>query len=106
VVAVDPRRFNNAFRFDRGQAQPAAVTALGKALDADGAELDCVCRELEFHQPVPAGLMARVISRCAQQCGGNPTAIWRRDLVTVVSVERTEPQVSRAQRCIGYRHSM
>ena len=43
-----------------------------------------VGRRLEFHQAVPTGFLAVVLSRCAAMCGAN-TTIWRDALLTSVT---------------------
>ena len=49
----------------------------------DHVRTDFVGRRYDFHQPLPSGLLAIVISRCATLCDER-TSIWRRDLVTVM----------------------
>jgi hypothetical protein len=51
----------------------------------DRTKTDRVGRRYDFHQPLPAGLLAIVISRCAALCDSR-TSIWRRDLVTVMQI--------------------
>jgi len=75
-------------------AQPPALTELAQLLDAEGAAVDSASRQLEFHQQLPTGLMGLLINRCAARlCRGNPTSIWRRDLLTIVPAPRSEAMV-------------
>ena len=60
-----------------------ALAQLAAALDADPAGTDSVQRRFEFHQPLPPGFLAVVLSRCAKQCT-EATSVWRRDLLTAV----------------------
>ena len=60
-----------------------ALAELAAALDADPAGTDSVQRHFEFHQPLPPGFLAVVLSRCAKQCT-EATSVWRRDLLTAV----------------------
>ena len=66
--------------------QHPALAALAATLDCTGT--DYVGRRWDFHQPLPPGLFALVLSRCAAPplCT-EQTAIWRRDLFTVKEVE-------------------
>ena len=66
--------------------QHPALAALAATLDCTGT--DYVGRRWDFHQPLPPGLFALVLSRCAAPplCT-EETAIWRRDLFTVKEVE-------------------
>jgi hypothetical protein len=61
--------------------QHPALVALAKTLDS--VATDYVGRRWDFHQPLPPGLFALVLSRCAALCT-EQTAIWRRDLFTVM----------------------
>jgi hypothetical protein len=66
--------------------QHAALAELHQSLEAAGvASVDCVGRRYEFHQPLPAGFLAIVISRCARLCS-EQTSVWRRDLIAVMGV--------------------
>jgi len=49
----------------------------------DRVDTDYVGRRYDFHQPLPAGLLAIVISRCAALCDER-TSVWRRDLITIM----------------------
>ena len=62
-------------------AQHEALAQFDKALSAGA--VDEVGRRFEFHQPLPAGLMAVAISRCAALCSAE-TSIWRQALSTMV----------------------
>ena len=46
-------------------------------------------RRFDFHQPLPPGLFAIVISRCASVCDER-TSIWRRDLITIMRASPTD----------------
>ena len=74
----------------RGNKQ---LAAFARELDADGAAGEEVVRTWRLCLPVPPGLMAVVISRCVDECGDNPTSVWRRDLVTIAHVARAAPRV-------------
>ena len=60
-----------------------ALAEMAAALDAAPAGTDSVQRHFEFHQPLPPGFLAVVLSRCAKQCT-EATSVWRRDLLTAV----------------------
>ena len=60
-----------------------ALAELAAALDADPAGTDSVQRHFEFHQPLPPGFLAVVLSRCAKQCT-EATSVWRRELLTAL----------------------
>eukprot|EP01043_Picozoa_sp_COSAG02_P077816 COSAG02_NODE_17224_length_1020_cov_1.070575_1_plen_290_part_10 len=64
-----------------GQTRLRKLAELAATLDH--VRTDFVGRRYDFHQPLPAGLLAIVISRCATLCDER-TSIWRRDLVTVM----------------------
>ena len=73
----------------------AAFAKLAKTLDS--VETDYVGRRWDFHQPLPPGLFALVLSRCAALCT-EQTAIWRRDLFTVMETSGAPPmEVQRRQ---------
>ena len=59
------------------------------SVDIDESEVeedgDEVARLHEFHQPLPSGLIAVMISRCAKACGPK-TQIWRQALHTTLTV--------------------
>ena len=55
----------------------------------DRTKTDRVGLRYDFHQPLPAGLLAIVISRCAALCDSR-TSIWRRDLVTVMQATHVQ----------------
>lgn len=59
------------------------LARLARSLAAAEASVDFVGRRFDFHQPVPPGLLALAISRCARQCSG-ARAVWQQDLVTLV----------------------
>jgi hypothetical protein len=64
-----------------------SLAALAGELDAAGPDaVDVVRRAFEFHQPLPPGFLAVVLSRCAKRCGDD-TAVWRHDLVTLTRVD-------------------
>ena len=66
--------------------QDKALTELGKRLDEAVPPPDTVTRRFDFHQPLPAGLLAITLSRCAQLCS-KQTTIWRSDLVTMMPMD-------------------
>eukprot|EP01050_Picozoa_sp_SAG11_P000376 SAG11_NODE_11_length_27870_cov_16.327428_3_plen_1940_part_00 len=49
--------------------------------DDDGGSGDEVARLHEFHQPLPSGMVAVMISRCAKACGPD-TEVWRQAIRT------------------------
>ena len=55
----------------------------------DRVETDFVGRRYDFHQSLPAGLLAIVISRCAAVCDER-TSIWRRDLITIMQTTQAQ----------------
>ena len=59
------------------------------AATLDHVRTDFVGRRYDFHQPLPAGLLAIVISRCASLCGER-TSIWRRDLITIMQATHVQ----------------
>jgi hypothetical protein len=66
--------------------QHEAITSLAKSFkhaEDAGDGVDSVVRRYEFHQPLPAGLLAVALSRCIAYCGAK-TTMWRRDLVTIM----------------------
>ena len=63
-------------------AQHEAVTQFANMLSTTG--VDEVGRGYEFHQPLPAGLMAVAISGCARLCG-NQTSVWRQAISTIMT---------------------
>jgi hypothetical protein len=79
--------------------QHPALAALAKALD--DVESDYVGRRWDFHQPLPPGLFALILSRCAALCT-EKTAIWRRDLFTVVEASGVPMEVSIQQQGLSY----
>ena len=81
-------------------AHPANAT-LGR-VTLDGVDTDNVGRRWDFHQPLPPGLFALVLSRCAALCT-EQTAIWRRDLFTVLQGASGVPmEVSMRQQGLSY----
>eukprot|EP01049_Picozoa_sp_SAG25_P005687 SAG25_NODE_396_length_8539_cov_5.889336_3_plen_1378_part_01 len=76
--------------------QHPALAALYHELEAAGAAVDFVGRRYEFHQPLPAGFLSIVISRCAKLCGEH-TSVWRRDLITMMRVADERVEVSIGQ---------
>ena len=60
-----------------------ALQALATKLSA-APSVVAVGRRLEFHQAVPTGFLAVVLSRCAAMCGAD-TTIWRDALLTSVT---------------------
>ena len=67
--------------------QHEAISALAESLERVGRDrVDSVTRRYEFHQPLPAGLLAVVLSRCMRHCDER-TTVWRRDLVTVMGAD-------------------
>jgi hypothetical protein len=80
--------------------QHSALAALAKTLD--DVETDYVGRRWDFHQPLPPGLFALVLSRCAALCT-EQTAIWRRDLFTVMETSGgPRMEVSLQQQGLSY----
>lgn len=75
----------------------AALAKLGAELDATDTAVDFAGQRFEFHQPLPPGLLAVVLSRCATLCGAM-TSIWRTDLATIVVDPGSRAQV---EVCIG-----
>jgi hypothetical protein len=59
------------------------------AATLDHVRTDFVGRRYDFHQPLPAGLLAIVISRCATLCDER-TSIWRRDLITAMQAKHIQ----------------
>jgi GTPase SAR1 family protein len=82
--------------------QHPALAALHQSLEAAGTAVDFVGRRHDFHQPLPPGFLASVISRCAKLCG-EETSLWRRDLITVmvVSPENIVIEVSISQQGVS-----
>jgi hypothetical protein len=76
-----------------------ALAALAKTLE--DVETDYVGRRWDFHQPLPPGLFALVLSRCAALCT-EQTAIWRRDLFTVFETSGVPMEVSLQQQGLSY----
>ena len=62
---------------------------------------DYVGRRWDFHQPLPPGLFALVLSRCAALCT-EQTAIWRRDLFTLIDHSGVSMEVSLQQQGLSY----
>eukprot|EP01047_Picozoa_sp_COSAG01_P032117 COSAG01_NODE_2307_length_7944_cov_31.370045_5_plen_475_part_00 len=79
--------------------QHPALAALAKTLDRNAT--DYVGRRWDFHQPLPPGLFALVLSRCATLCT-EQTAIWRRDLFTVMETSGAPMEVSMQQQGLSY----
>jgi hypothetical protein len=79
--------------------QHPALAVLAKTLDS--VETDYVGRRWDFHQPLPPGLFALVLSRCAALCT-EQTAIWRRDLFTVMETSTVPMEVSMQQHGLSY----
>lgn len=87
-----------------------ALAALATTLDAKGADIASTCQRYEFNQPLPAGLLPIIFSRCAQLCG-KETSFFRHDMETVVSTQDTQVEVRIGQtgascivltaRCLG-----
>ena len=75
------------------------LAALAKTLDS--VETDYVGRRWDFHQPLPPGLFALVLSRCAALCT-EQRAIWRRDLFTVMETSGVPMEVSLQQQGLSY----
>jgi len=80
--------------------QHVALAALAKSLGG-AAETDYVGSRWDFHQPLPPGLFALALSRCAALCT-EQTAIWRRDLFTVREVGLVKMEVSLQQQGLSY----
>jgi hypothetical protein len=79
--------------------QHPALAALAETLDFNAT--DYVGRRWDFHQPLPPGLFALVLSRCAALCT-EQTAIWRRDLFTVFEASGVPMEVSMQQQGLSY----
>ena len=71
--------------------QHEALRSLAESLDQG--TVDFVGRRYEFHQPLPAGLLAIVLSRCAKVCTDR-TSIWRRDLITIMDAGQSGTNAS------------
>ena len=56
------------------------------------AELDWVGRRFDFHQPLPKGLFAIVLSRCANLCDSR-SSFWRRELRAVMGSAPCVPRM-------------
>eukprot|EP01045_Picozoa_sp_COSAG04_P030364 COSAG04_NODE_5253_length_1686_cov_0.974795_1_plen_287_part_10 len=63
-------------------AQHEALAHFSTQLSAGA--VDETYRRFEFHQPLPAGLMAVAISECAKLCG-EKTSVWRQALSTIMT---------------------
>ena len=79
-----------------------ALAELAAALDADPAGTDSVQRHFEFHQPLPPGFLAVVLSRCAKQCT-EATSVWRRELLTAVRGDPGEDDGDGLEVSVGQR---
>jgi hypothetical protein len=80
--------------------QHPALAALAETLGFNAT--DYVGRRWDFHQPLPPGLFALVLSRCAALCT-EQTAIWRRDLFTVMETSGgPRMEVSLQQQGLSY----
>jgi GTPase SAR1 family protein len=79
--------------------QHPALAALAETLES--VAVDYVGRRWDFHQPLPPGLFTLVLSRCAALCT-EQTAIWRRDLITVIDNSRGRMEVSLQQQGLSY----
>eukprot|EP01045_Picozoa_sp_COSAG04_P012313 COSAG04_NODE_824_length_10051_cov_4.830687_2_plen_1826_part_00 len=75
-------------------AQHEALAQFARALSTG--TVDEVCRRFDFHQPLPAGLMAVAISACAELCG-QKTSVWRQALSTIMTDNGLELEVSMQQ---------
>ena len=69
------------FQGPTSQQHPALVDFATSLRDQS---VDNAGRVYDFHQPIPAGLMALLINHCAGTCKEDRTSIWRRALVTLV----------------------
>ena len=47
-------------------------------------------RRYDYHQPIPTGLLAVVLSRCARLCGAD-TTVWRDALSTIITHDAAPP---------------
>ena len=56
------------------------------------AEVDWVGRRFDFHQPLPKGLFAIVLSRCANLCDSR-SSFWRRELRAVMGSAPCVPRM-------------
>eukprot|EP01045_Picozoa_sp_COSAG04_P042074 COSAG04_NODE_13109_length_620_cov_0.646833_1_plen_195_part_10 len=74
--------------------QHKALTQFAKTLSAGS--VDEVGRRFEFHQPLPAGLMAVAISVCAELCS-DKTSVWRQALSTIMTDGDLQLEVSMQQ---------
>jgi hypothetical protein len=79
--------------------QHPALAALAETLGFNAT--DYVGRRWDFHQPLPPGLFALVLSRCAALCT-EQTAIWRRDLFTLMDYSGVPMEVSLQQQGLSY----
>ena len=74
-----------------------ALAKLATALDAEGADITSIGRQFEFNQPLPAGLLPIIFSRCAQLCG-KETSFFRHDMETIASAQETQVEVRIGQK--------
>ena len=76
---------------------PAQHEALAQfSTELSTGSVDEVGRRFEFHQPLPAGLMAVAISECAKLCG-EKTSVWRQALSTIMTDGDLQLEVSMQQ---------
>jgi hypothetical protein len=55
-----------------------------------GRRLCCPWPRYDYHQPIPTGLLAVVLSRCARLCGAD-TTVWRDALSTIITHDAAPP---------------
>ena len=73
--------------------QPPALPA--RAWVGDTA-VEFAGRRFDFHQPLPGGLLAVVLSGCSKLCGEG-TEVWRKDLITIMAAgHATQPDIELA----------
>ena len=94
AVSVQPyeSEFESQLQQDSGSAYAKEPEVEPEPASEPTDEMDLIA-ELKPRSPLPAGLFASVISRCATLCDER-TSIWRRDLVTIMQATHVQANLT------------